>query len=311
MRTPRAPLRRQRGQILVEAAIVLPIAIFAILGAVQVMLIQHGRVMTEYAAYCAARAGIVNNANWNVMRNAALVASLPLYGRTDTLGQFASTWARTKAAAEITNAVDTGTATLENMGSVLFNTNMGAMAQDVSVIEVEVTSPDPNAYAFAQQWQQARSVEASAWDTYSGLDFDSAEIDFDDTDLMLAYPDAGRLAVNVRVLYPLRIPIVGRIIFELWLLHEFFGAVPVNSDLPHWSRFSGQIGDDGYEVSDIVAAADLSPIASSSQWGKELQTLRDIANRYGVYLVPLRASYAMQMQSNAYLNNQREPLWFQ
>ena len=300
--------RPERGQILLEAVIVLPIAIFAVLGALQVMMIQHGRVMTEYAAYAAARAGIVNNANWNVMRNAALLASLPIYGRTDTIASFMGTWARTKAAAEITNAIDTGNATLEAMGTELFGQQIGGTFQDVSVVEIEVTSPNPNAYAMAQQWQNAKVGEGLAYDSGSVLAYDPSEIDFDDTDLMLAYPEAGRLAVNVRVLYPLRIPIVGRIIFELWLLHEFFGGVPVNSDLPHWVQFSGQV--DGYAVSDIVWNADLSPI-KNTQWGKELATLRDVANRYGVYLVPLRASYAMQMQSNAYLKNQTEPTWFQ
>ncbi|MBC7792610.1 MAG: pilus assembly protein [Clostridia bacterium] len=302
---------RQRGQILVEAAIVLPIAIFAVLGALQLMLIQHGRVMTEYAAFCAARAGIVNNGNWNVMRNAALLASLPIYGRTDSLTAFITTWAKTKAAAEITNQIDTGRATLETLGTELFQQNMSGTAQDVSIVEIDVVSPDANAYAASQDWQQQKFAEAVSYDTSSQLVQDSNEIDFDDIDLMLAHPEAGRLAVIVRVLYPLRIPIVGRIIFELWLLHEFFGGVPVNSDLPHWARFSGQLGDDGYDVSDIVNSADLSPITSSSQWGKELSTLRDVANRYGVYLVPLKASYAMQMQSNAYLKNQREPTWFQ
>jgi len=63
--------------------------VFLILGALQIMMLQHGRIMTEYAAYNAARAGIVHNANWNVMRNAAMIATLPIYKRTDTPLRFA------------------------------------------------------------------------------------------------------------------------------------------------------------------------------------------------------------------------------
>ena len=56
----------QRGQALLETVIVLPIMIFLILGALQLMMVQHGRIMTEYAAYNAARAGVVHNDRSNV-----------------------------------------------------------------------------------------------------------------------------------------------------------------------------------------------------------------------------------------------------
>ena len=46
-------------------------------------MIQHAKLMTEYAAYQAARAGIVWNGNNERMHDAAIIALLPTMGRTD------------------------------------------------------------------------------------------------------------------------------------------------------------------------------------------------------------------------------------
>lgn len=70
---------------MVEAAIVLPAMIFLILVTIQLTMVQHARIMTEYAAFCAARAGIVFNADPNAMQQAAEIALSPTVGRTDTL----------------------------------------------------------------------------------------------------------------------------------------------------------------------------------------------------------------------------------
>ncbi|HSI05199.1 MAG: TadE/TadG family type IV pilus assembly protein [Myxococcota bacterium] len=237
-----------RGQILVEAAIALPIAIFVVLGALQIMLVQHGRAIAEYAAYCAARAGIVHDADHAVMRNAALVAALPLYGRTDTLATFRDTWALAR-----TNAL------------------LGSSLSGVPLVDVEVTSPDANAFAAAQAWQYQHELDALSADPQGPLAYQRLEIDFDDGALMAAHPEAGRLALTVRVLYPLRIPVIGRLIFEVWLLGAYLGGTP---------------------------------------WAAELPALHAIADASGVYLVPLRASYAMQMQSNPFAANVASATWF-
>ena len=68
--TFRGPGRRQSGQALVETAIIMPIVIFLVLGALQLVLIQHARIMTEYAAYNAARAGVVCEATVDALDQA-------------------------------------------------------------------------------------------------------------------------------------------------------------------------------------------------------------------------------------------------
>lgn len=75
--------RAERGQVAVEAAIVLPAMTFLILTMLQLTMVQHARIMTEYAAYTAARTGIVMNANVEAMERAAAIALSPTYARTD------------------------------------------------------------------------------------------------------------------------------------------------------------------------------------------------------------------------------------
>ena len=69
----------------------MPAMVFLILTIIQLTMVQHARIMTEYAAFCAARAGIVFNADPVAMRQAALVALMPTIGRTDTVTTLTNT----------------------------------------------------------------------------------------------------------------------------------------------------------------------------------------------------------------------------
>ncbi|NVJ18387.1 TadE/TadG family type IV pilus assembly protein [Myxococcus sp. AM010] len=70
--------RNQSGQAAVEAAIVLPLFVFLILGILQLGLMHQARLLTKYAAYKAVRAGALNSAKVDVMEKAALAVLLPL-----------------------------------------------------------------------------------------------------------------------------------------------------------------------------------------------------------------------------------------
>ncbi|MCX7959896.1 MAG: pilus assembly protein, partial [Deltaproteobacteria bacterium] len=65
------------AQVLVETVFVVPLMLFMILGILQLAMLHQARIQTEYAAYQAARAGIVWNANHSKMMNAAFVALIP------------------------------------------------------------------------------------------------------------------------------------------------------------------------------------------------------------------------------------------
>ena len=79
----------ESGGAAVEAAIILPAMLVLLLCAIQIAQLQQARVMAEYAAFNAARAGIVQNGNNGAdgtsgpMHDAAVLSILPTYGRTD------------------------------------------------------------------------------------------------------------------------------------------------------------------------------------------------------------------------------------
>jgi hypothetical protein len=72
--------QNQRGSVAVEAAIVLPLVLFLLLGAVQLHFLHQARVLASYAAYRAARAGALHGADVRAMEAAALAALVPASG---------------------------------------------------------------------------------------------------------------------------------------------------------------------------------------------------------------------------------------
>ncbi len=70
-----------------ETAITMPLALFVVLGTLQLFLMLNGRIMAEYAVFRAARAGSVNVGDCRSMTHAAIAAVLPSFTRTDGMGR--------------------------------------------------------------------------------------------------------------------------------------------------------------------------------------------------------------------------------
>jgi TadE-like protein len=71
------PRGRESGQAAVEAALTMPMVIFLVLGTLQLFMMLQGRIMAEYAAFEAVRAGSRNHGNCVPMMHATLAALLP------------------------------------------------------------------------------------------------------------------------------------------------------------------------------------------------------------------------------------------
>ncbi len=85
------------GQAVVEAAIVLPAMVFLLLLALQLTQLQQARILGEYAAFAAARAGIVMDGDPARMKQAATLAVLSGSGQFDGVSAIARTFLRLQA----------------------------------------------------------------------------------------------------------------------------------------------------------------------------------------------------------------------
>jgi hypothetical protein len=71
------PPRGESGQAAVEAALTLPLTLFLILGTLQLFMMLQGRIMAEYAAFEAVRAGSRHHGDCIPMMHAGLAGLLP------------------------------------------------------------------------------------------------------------------------------------------------------------------------------------------------------------------------------------------
>lgn len=178
--------RSQSGQAMVESAIVFPLAIFFVLGTLQLTLIQQSRLMLEYAAFNAARAGSVWNGDPTKMEDAAIISLLPTMPsvpgdpfalRVDEPALLLKRW------------------TIVQLG------NLVGGAIDAKMIEVETLNPTE--------------------DDFTG---NAEEIEFDMVDPQLDGVSSlddrrpSQLTIRLTYFYYLRLPIINKLMFETWLM---------------------------------------------------------------------------------------------
>lgn len=70
---------RESGQAAVESALTLPLTVFLILGTLQLFLMLQARIVAEYAAFRAVRAGSVHHGNCEAMTHSAILALMPSF----------------------------------------------------------------------------------------------------------------------------------------------------------------------------------------------------------------------------------------
>jgi hypothetical protein len=90
--------RDDSGQAAVETALVLPLTVFMVLGAVQLSWMMQGRLMAQYAVYKATRAGSLNHADCYRMRDSAIAALLPVFAKTGNAGDLGAAFQTVRTA---------------------------------------------------------------------------------------------------------------------------------------------------------------------------------------------------------------------
>ncbi len=260
---------RERGQVAVEAALVMPLMVAMVLGILQLGLISHARVVAKYAAYRAVRVGAMHNADVGAMENAAILHLLPvLANRNDVI---TSTRSATDVLAKMTEMK------LENQLAVPGVKLVKVVVCGPTRGELKATGSQPLPGGSADQ--QARWGLGSA-----------NEVDFDDPGLHVANNaqqfsavsvrqfNRTRLRIQVQLLYRMPIP------FANWIIaHTYLGT-----KLPSLLMM-GEPGMD--ELPPTHAQANLVRIAAAQD----------------VYVIPINVGYAMRMQSNFFLGTNPPP----
>jgi len=305
---------RESGQAAVESALVLPLMTFMCLGIIQLTMMQHAKIMTEYAAYSAARTGIVWNGSNERMKDAAIIALLPTMGRTDSLFELGKTWAIAQAYDEALQLLawpnKNGIIPATVNGSNLFG-------------QVRIDTVNPSWY----------DSIGSVWKLRTGYNW--KELDFDGPDAYpqvpeleqkiakffnLSIPDDGEetyrkatvLSIRLRYWYELKVPFANWVIFTAWWAANagvsLYGAIdrPTlqrNTSMTNRSGGMSQVKfvpirgirhERGYNTLYQVEMAVLWAVASG-----DIPILSGLIGGKR-YFIPLTATYSMRMQSNFY-----------
>lgn len=236
--------------------------VFLVLGIIQLTMLHHARLMTEYAAYRAARAGIVNSGACNYMKEAAILGVLPTLGpapgvpgRTDTLFRALLVY---------------------QSYSKLWNDQKYLLkgAPGLPVVKVEVLNPK-------------KSELGSLFNTYGVFGgatnrVHTEEIDFDDIRDAKVIA-ANLLTVRVTYHYEMRIPFANKLIHSWYMGYELLKYVRgVQFEA---KNVAGMNEFDALEAKGATKGGNFVKLAAMARFGN-------------TYVVPMIATYSMRMQSN-------------
>ncbi|MBN9686461.1 MULTISPECIES: TadE family protein [unclassified Corallococcus] len=248
----------ESGQALVESALVIPVMVFLILGILQLGTLHHARLMTEYAAYRAARAGIVNSGDCEIMKKAAYVALLPTLGPPKSGGK-----GRVDTLINVALVHDAYT------DEKLEDQNQRYQEVNLERVRVEVLNP---------RRSQLPTLFSSYGSHLSGL-----EVDFDDIRNAQVI-EANLLTVRITYFYEMRIP------FANWQLHAFYmGREALNGLAMRGVNFTTQKVNGGSLTDHLEDQG-----TGKSKDHKKIRTLAES----NVFAIPVVSTYSMRMQSN-------------
>ncbi len=301
--------RRESGQVAVEAALIMPLMVFMTLGIIQLTMIQHAKLMTEYAAYQAARAGIVWNGNNERMHDAAIIALLPTMGRTDSLDKLALTWG-------LHQVYDTAmrglawTATQVRPPQSFNGSNLFGVIR-VDTINPAYFTPIDSIWKLRDgyNWQELDFDGPDSFPEVPELEdnirkfFNLPEPDDSET----VYRKATRLTIRLRYWYEMRVPFANWVIFTAWYASNAGVALHGAIDRPTLQRSNmlnrtanvtplvglarGIDHEQGYNT---VYAPEMWVL-----WGLATGSIPLVSDLVGKrYFLPLSATYTMRMQSN-------------
>jgi hypothetical protein len=291
---------------MVESAIVIPLMTFMILGVLQLAMIQHARIMTEYAAFNAARAGIVWNADPWVMENAAIISLLPTYEglleesdvgnpkqMVKRIVMRALLYQVNRRLPQAVDLVRNGTdAIIGQLPGSLQGPVGGIRDSMLNKAESMADAKLQNMIKGALGGNERRMVQVHILNpSLSDISLRNTEVQFDSVRDGDRWRRKTRLSIQVRYLYMMRIP------FANWIIHRAWQAQRAGVRLYGAIYRPSSEASESAMFSKTTTKPDLSGQPTNLE--REIFEMADDADD-PVYLVPLRAQYTMRMQSNPY-----------
>jgi hypothetical protein len=273
--------RAPRGQAIIESVLVIPLMIVIVLAILQLTQIEQARIMTEFAAFSAARAGIVWNGSNTRMRDAALVALLPTFGRTDSAEALMHTWQRQRAADEEFTALPWGTPLPATINGAPLN----------GLVRVDAVAPEGSDelgriwnLRGVHDWKEIDFDSAYTYPEAPGLEhrFDTFDHPEKQDEGQETLRRASLLTIRVRHWYELRVPVANWFLFVCWY------ASHARADRPA-EAIGNQRGFPTAHRSEMALLWALSTGQASLGAGSRRR-----------FFIPLSATYTMRMQSNFY-----------
>ena len=280
--------------------------VFLTLGIVQLTSIQHARVMTEYAAFSAARAGIVWNGSNERMRDAAFFALLPTLGATENNATLSSTFGYAQG-------VDKAFA--DRKIGFVSGVQEPLAANMVGMLRVDTVNPaahsDLNGLWNLPEHEAWKELEFDGPDTYAqdskmeeafGNYFSLDQVDPQQE----AYRRATVLSLRLRYFYEMKIPFANWIIFTAWyatnsgrVLNGAIDRPTTETGVNMTNRNSDltALRGAGRGLKHQRGFDSVTPAEMQELWDFSTSGLGGYGRRY--YL-PLTATYSMRMQSNFY-----------
>ena len=294
----------------------MPLMIFFLLGLLQLTMMQQARIMTEYAAYQAARAGSVWSGNNERMQDAALMALLPTMGRTDSLVELGKTWALAQLYQTTMNSLMLG-----GVGGLIPDTINGA--QLLGIVRVDTISPawwdvvdsvwklkDPNKGLL---WKELDFDDVETYPEVSPATLTQKILKFFDLTLPdkpeADYRQATVLSVRLRYFYELKIPFANWIIFHSWYAatvgQKIYGGIDRPTTNPLTRTMTNRQGnldslyvatkgidhEKGYDTVHPLEMVVLMALARGD--------IPFVGGLIGPKMfIPMQATYSMRMQSN-------------
>jgi len=279
--------RPQSGQAAIETAIVLPLFLAALLGLVQLALLQQARLLTEYAAFQAARAGIVWGGDPRKMQDAAIFSLAPTACPT-----------RVPVASALCGAGGGDDRWSHHAAGV-------AALRALSALD-PAPFPGVHVHVLNPHWPTHREA--------FGVGPDRAELDFDRTDD--AAREANVLTIQVQHWFELKIPFADWVIWHAWVASlgglaatgsvADPGVAPrgeggrsillAESEFPFAARAAALA--DAFRDDELNRGAGYRPIRDASLRAMLAAGLAPVNRQRRAFFIPIVTHHSMRMQSN-------------